>query len=236
MPYDVEWRVLRRDGSIRYAHSQGEVKAEDGKPARMIGTILDITERKFTEEALRASEETARQHAEELEKLMDLVPAAIWVSHDPKCHTISGNRAANRFYEAKEGDNVSAGPGDVRQDTTRRFFRNGRELMPDELTMQEAAAKGVDVLNSELEVLLPSGRQMTILGNASPLRDTDGNVRGCVGAFVDITERKRAEKELLEAKMQAKLYLDLMGHDINNMHQIAIGYLELARRCPIAGR
>ncbi len=69
---------------------------------------------------------------------------------------------------------------------------------------------------------------MTILGNASPLRDAGGNVRGCVGAFVDITERKQVEKELLEAKTQAELYLDLMGHDINNMHQIAIGYLELA--------
>ncbi len=28
-----------------------------------------------------------------------------------------------------------------------------------------------------------------------------------------------------DAKAQAKLYLDLMGHDINNMHQVALGYL-----------
>jgi signal transduction histidine kinase len=45
---------------------------------------------------------------------------------------------------------------------------------------------------------------------------------------LDITKRKRAEKELREAKTQAELYLDLMGHDINNMHQVALGYLELA--------
>ena len=42
--------------------------------------------------------------------------------------------------------------------------------------------------------------------------------------------RKRAEDEVAQtAKAQAELYLDLMGHDINNMHQIALGYLELAR-------
>jgi len=44
----------------------------------------------------------------------------------------------------------------------------------------------------------------------------------------EIEERKRAEEELEAAKKQAELYLDLMGHDINNLNQIALGYLELA--------
>jgi signal transduction histidine kinase len=50
-----------------------------------------------------------------------------------------------------------------------------------------------------------------------------------IATFFDITERRRADEELKAAKAQAELYLDLMGHDINNMHQIALGYLELAR-------
>ena len=54
-------------------------------------------------------------------------------------------------------------------------------------------------------------------------------VDGIVITTRPITERKRAEEELKAAKLQAELYLDLMGHDINNMHQIALGYLELAR-------
>jgi signal transduction histidine kinase len=40
--------------------------------------------------------------------------------------------------------------------------------------------------------------------------------------------RKRTEEALLESKQQAELYVDLMGHDINNMNQIALGFLELA--------
>ncbi|MGA9140886.1 MAG: HAMP domain-containing sensor histidine kinase [Methanocella sp.] len=40
--------------------------------------------------------------------------------------------------------------------------------------------------------------------------------------------RKRTEKALLESKQQAELYVDLMAHDINNMNQIALGFLELA--------
>lgn len=43
-----------------------------------------------------------------------------------------------------------------------------------------------------------------------------------------ISERKRVEKELQDAKSQAECYLDLMCHDINNMNQISMGYLELA--------
>jgi signal transduction histidine kinase len=44
----------------------------------------------------------------------------------------------------------------------------------------------------------------------------------------DVTAHKLIEEELVKAKAQAELYVDLMGHDINNMHQIALGYLELA--------
>jgi signal transduction histidine kinase len=47
-------------------------------------------------------------------------------------------------------------------------------------------------------------------------------------ALRDRAERARAEKALEESKAQAELYLDLMGHDINNMNQVALGFLELA--------
>ncbi len=41
-------------------------------------------------------------------------------------------------------------------------------------------------------------------------------------------ERKRAEDESVKAKEQTELYLDLMSHDINNLNQTAMGFLELA--------
>ncbi|MCD1294757.1 hypothetical protein CUJ83_07060 [Methanocella sp. CWC-04] len=44
----------------------------------------------------------------------------------------------------------------------------------------------------------------------------------------EILERKRIEEQLQESKAEVELYIDLMGHDINNMNQIAMGYLELA--------
>ncbi|BAI62140.1 putative histidine kinase [Methanocella paludicola SANAE] len=55
----------------------------------------------------------------------------------------------------------------------------------------------------------------------------DGEIKGAVVTFMDITDRKRSEAEILDARRQAELYVDLMGHDINNMNQIGMSYLEL---------
>jgi PAS domain S-box-containing protein len=56
----------------------------------------------------------------------------------------------------------------------------------------------------------------------------NGKITGAVVTLVDITERKKIEDEIRDARKQAELYVDLMGHDINNMNQTGIGYLELA--------
>ncbi len=64
----------------------------------------------------------------------------------------------------------------------------------------------------------------------------EGQVKEILSVGNDITERVKAEQSLKVAKMQAELYLDLMGHDINNMHQVALGYLELARDMDGEGR
>lgn len=178
-------------GTLSFGTKRREIFSEDDvSMMKMVADLVSIALTRIKDqEALLVSEKRAKQRAEELQKMMDIVPSAIWIAQDPQCLEITGNATANSFYEAEEGENVSAGVSQVR-----RFFSEGRELAAEELTMQVAASTGKDVINSELEVLLPSGRWMTMLGNASPLKDENGSIRGCVGAFINITERKRSEK------------------------------------------
>jgi PAS domain S-box-containing protein len=64
---------------------------------------------------------------------------------------------------------------------------------------------------------------------AYPMVGPDGEVTGVVEHVRDITGRMQAENALQEAKTRAELYVDLMGHDIGNMNQAIMGYLEMAQ-------
>jgi len=63
-PHDLEFRITRPDGGLRVIHGQGEVLEDaNGAPARLIGTVVDITERRRIEEELG-------RHRENLEELV----------------------------------------------------------------------------------------------------------------------------------------------------------------------
>jgi signal transduction histidine kinase len=73
-----------------------------------------------------------------------------------------------------------------------------------------------------------NSRQAEVSVKAFPVLGSDNNISSYVFTIVDITEWLRIEKDLLESKKQAELYVDLMAHDINNLNQVALGFLELA--------
>ena len=55
--YDVEYRVVRPDGTLRVIHSRGDVTWDDsGRPLRQFGVLQDITELRKAEQEMRASE------------------------------------------------------------------------------------------------------------------------------------------------------------------------------------
>ncbi|WP_424357619.1 PAS domain-containing sensor histidine kinase [Methanocella sp. MCL-LM] len=63
---------------------------------------------------------------------------------------------------------------------------------------------------------------------ASPILDREGNYTGTVTVALDVSQEKENEEALKKEKAQSDMYLDLMAHDINNLNQVAIGFLEVA--------
>ena len=61
-----------------------------------------------------------------------------------------------------------------------------------------------------------------------PTHDSNGSITSIVSMLENVTSRIYAEEELKQAKALVELYIDLMGHDINNMNQMGMGYLEIA--------
>jgi two-component system cell cycle sensor histidine kinase/response regulator CckA len=56
-PYDVEHRIVLRDGRVRWVHERANVLCDQqGRPLRMVGTVQDITDRRQLEEQLRQSQ------------------------------------------------------------------------------------------------------------------------------------------------------------------------------------
>ncbi len=67
------------------------------------------------------------------------------------------------------------------------------------------------------------------LWNSANIYDDNKNLIATIAQGQDITERKQAETDMEEAKAQSELYLDLMGHDISNLHQIMMINLDIVQ-------
>jgi PAS domain S-box-containing protein len=187
---------------------------EDGNVTGTIEQVRDITERQRTEAALRASEE----------KYRDLVENAnsIIIRWDIKGNLTFFNEFAERLFGYSKNEILGQ---NVVGTIVPRSESTGRDLA----ALMEAVERCPERYELNVnENICKDGRRVWIAWTNKAIRDVDGNLIEILSVGNDITERKHAEKALEEAKVQAELYLDLMGHDINNMHQIALGYLELA--------
>ncbi len=147
---------------------------------------------------LSASEAQLLERAEEIEKVMDVAPAAILIALDPACRHVIGNRAANELYGVSGKINFSLTPPAGEEPGGHRYFLGEEELVGEELLMQRAAREDREIRNVELKVIRQDGSQCTLLGGATPLHDAGGRVRGSIAAFIDITARKKAEESVRE--------------------------------------
>jgi signal transduction histidine kinase len=173
-------------------------------------------ERQSAESSERGrAEKELRERVEEIEALMEAVPAVVLIARDPDCILMTGNRVAHEALRMSKGENISKTAPDGRHPTHFKVLSGGVELLPHELPVQ-SAARGSELRGNEHEVVFSDGERLHLYGNAVPLRDAAGNVRGAISAFVDITARVQAEESLREADRRKDEFLAMLSHELRN--------------------
>jgi PAS domain S-box-containing protein len=198
-------------------------KDASGNVTGWVSAISDITDRKQTEETLRQRTRSLEIVNQEFRKLIDTAPIGIAVATDAQCEHIWCNPELMRMLGTDLGQNVSKS-GSAGDTLPFRMLHNGHPVVADDLPMQRACREGIDILDEELEILRSDGTIIHELCRATPLREEEGKVRGCIGIFLNITDRKEAE----EALQQAKDELARANEELEKRVQYRTAELQLA--------
>jgi PAS domain S-box-containing protein len=215
-PINLEFRIIRPDGAVRWVASQARVFAgETGAARRLFGVNIDITERKLAEQALRANEallRTATDHARV--GLVVLDAERRYTFANPAYADVLGLPGVDII-----GKRVSEVLGTLYEQALPQLDR----AFAGERVSYELIAPPVPGAS------LSTSRHYAVI--YEPQRDTDGNgVIGVVAVVVDITGRKQAEEALRAADRAKDQFLAMLGHELRNPLGVISTAVQLLRK------
>ncbi len=201
--YECEARLKHKNGSWVWVVDRGKIMEwdADGKPLRMIGTHLDITESKHVEEALRAREE--------LYRLISTINADYIFSTEVGANGEMILKWVGGGFETITGytfDEYNARGG----------WRS--TLHPDDLVIDDqntATLKSNQKLSSELRAYDKHGALHWMQVHANPLWDeAQQRLKGIYGTVQDITARKQAEAALYASEEKYRVLIQSLDNVI----------------------
>jgi two-component system, sensor histidine kinase and response regulator len=215
-----ELRLLHRDGTYRWVVSRGRiVRNERREVIRIVGAVGDMTERLESAANLAASEQRLRDI---IESLLGFVAVCTLDGRLIDCNH-SSLEPTGLEPEELIGHLFWETPG-WRHDPAQQNVI--REMM--------ARAAAGEVVRFETRPLVRGDHEVVGDMTFSPLRDRQGNICNIVAHGMDITARKKAEAELLQAKEAAESasrakseFLANMSHEIRTPMNGIIGLTEV---------
>lgn len=197
-----------RDGNYRWFLCRAvPIFDSQGELVRWFGTGTDISEQVAAEERIRLLNQQNQERLEELETIMQVLPIGVAISTNPMCMDMATNKAFRSIFNMHR---ESLDPSQVSTDALET------KVTPREI-MQRAIRSGAPVDGVEIYSPGGDGEDRHILASASPLVASDGDIRGAVGVFFDVSRLRvlestlRERAELLELASEAIMVRDLHG-------------------------
>lgn len=196
--YYFESRMRHKDGSWIWVADSGKVIEwdKDGKPLKMSGTHIDITERKAREKELY------NKHAL-LRALSDQAPGSLFQFKMSPDGRFSLPFASESFI-----DSFGIDPAQLQGDASALFKAIHPEDVEGVSASIQESARTLSLWNREFRVVLPDGNIVWRHANSRPEKLSDGSILWH-GFITNITERKKTEKELKEREHR---YRTLFGN------------------------
>jgi PAS domain S-box-containing protein len=205
-PYDVEYRIRRSDGTYGWFKTRGTpIRGSDGRIVKWFGTCTDISDRKRAEQSLK-------EHEAELRQARDLLEIKVMERTKELRRSEAYLEEAQKLSKTGSWARVSA-TGEMRywseecyrvlgfepQDGLPRFENLLDRVHPDDQhrvreTAERAGREKVDY-EVDYRIVHPDGDVRDIHTIGHPVLSPSGDVVEFVGTVMDITERRRAEKE-----------------------------------------
>jgi len=218
----IEKRYIRKDGTPIWTQvSLSLIFDAEGRPISDLAIVVDISDRRRVQQALKQSQ--AR-----LESLATNIPGAIYsyVARCPDVFWFEYMSEGSRELFGVEPEQVLAEPNrlpeQIHPDDREGYYRKVVASMTD-----------LTPFSHEWRHVLPSGETRWILGNSRPERRENGDVVWH-GVVLDVSDRKQAEKELLQAKERAELasqakstFLANMSHELRTPLNAVLGFAQI---------
>ena len=208
-PLRSAYRVIARDRRTIWFHCEAKmIRREDGRPWFIHGVAFDITELKQTEAALEEERNVASA-------ILDTVGALVVVL-DPEGGIVRFNRACERTtgYEFSEVQGRRVGELFLAPEESQRF-----QAAFDQLTA------GAAVAPYESFWMTRSGAKRLISWSTTVLPGPRQEIRYIIATGIDITERKRLERAILEVSSSEQRRIGQDLHDGLGQHLTGIAFM-----------
>ncbi|HYT00570.1 MAG TPA: PAS domain S-box protein [Thermoplasmata archaeon] len=207
------WRHRKKDGIVIDVEVTTYPLEFDGRPSQLV-LAQDITERRRAEAALRESNEA-------LTALFEASPLAI-IATDRDGKVRSWNPAAERIFGWKAAEVVGR-PIPI--------LPPGKDAETKET--RETVLRGGSVSGLETQRVRKDGSLVDVRVSSGPMRDAQGDIRGTMAVFQDITSRKAMERRLADTERLATMgqLAGFIAHELNTpLTSISLLTTSIARR------